>query len=47
MWGMNTGCLIDVNQFAFEYERNNRFKPNLTVGVVLNGGTTPILIPYE
>lgn len=47
IWGMNTGCLIDVNQFAFEYERNNRFKPNLTVGVVLNGGTTPILIPYE
>lgn len=47
LWGMNTGCLIDPSSFAFAYQREARFKPNLGVGVILNGGTTPIWIPYE
>lgn len=47
IWGMNTGCLIDVDAFAFAYGKYNRSKPVLTVGVVLDGGLTPILIPYE
>lgn len=47
IWGMNVGCLIDVSTFAFEYERNNKFKPNVGTGVILNGGTTPIWLPLE
>lgn len=47
LWGMNVGCLIDPESFAFAYGKENRFKPNLSVGVVINGGTTPILLPYD
>lgn len=46
-WGMNVGCLVDVDAFAFEYGKYNRFKPWLGVGVVVDGGLTPMLIPYE
>lgn len=47
LWGMNCGCLIDVNAYAFHYGRDNRFKPWLGCGVVVDGGLTPMLIPYE
>lgn len=47
IWGMNTGCLIDVEQFAFAYGRWNRNKPVLGVGVVLDSGISPHFIPYE
>lgn len=46
-WGFNTGSLIDVSAFAFHYGRDNRFKPNLGAGVILNGGSTPLWVPYE
>lgn len=46
LWAFNTGCLIDVESFAFAYGRYNRSKPVLGCGVVINGGTTPIFIPY-
>ncbi len=47
IFGFNTGCLIDVNSFAFKYGKWSRFKPSLGVGVVINNGSTPIWIPYE
>ena len=47
IWGMNTGCLIDVEAYAFNYGKDNRFKPWLGCGVVVDGGLTPHLIPYE
>jgi hypothetical protein len=47
LWGMNTGCLIDVEAYAFKYAKYSRFKACLGVGVVLDGGTTPIWIPYN
>lgn len=47
IYGMNVGSLIDINAFAFKYGKYSRNKPVLTVGVVLDGGLTPILIPYE
>lgn len=47
IWGMNTGCLIDNKAFAFKYGKYSRFKPMLSVGVVINNGTTPIVIPYQ
>lgn len=47
IWGMNVGCLIDREAYAFNYGKYNRFKPWLGAGVVVDGGLTPILIPYE
>ena len=47
IWGMNTGCLIDVDAYAFKYNSNSRFKPGLGVGVVFNQGSMPMWIPYE
>lgn len=40
IWGLNTGCLIDVEQYAFDYSKNIRNKPTLGCGVIKNG------IPY-
>lgn len=47
IWGMNVGCLIDQKAFAFKYAKHSRFKACLTIGVVLDNGMTPMLIPYE
>jgi hypothetical protein len=40
IWGMNTGCLIDIDHYAFEYGRVLRNKPTLGMGVICDG------IPY-
>lgn len=40
IFGMNTGCLIDIEQYAFDYGRTLRNKPTLGCGVIRNG------IPY-
>lgn len=44
-WGMNSGCLINVDAYAFEYGRDNRLKPTLGLGVVVDNGRRPIFIP--
>lgn len=46
VWSLNAGCLIDVDAYAFAYGRDNKQKPSVGVGVVLDGGRTPIWIPY-
>jgi hypothetical protein len=38
IWGMNTGCLIDPDSFAFHYGKYSRNKPILSLGVVLDDG---------
>lgn len=43
IWGMNTGCLIDVDQYAFDYGRGLRKKPTLGCGVIVRG--VPHFIP--
>lgn len=43
IWGMNTGCLIDVDQYAFSYGKKLRRKPTLGTGIILNG--IPLFIP--
>lgn len=43
IWGMNTGCLIDVNAYAFKYAKNYRKKPTLGCGVIKNGN--PYFVP--
>lgn len=37
IFGMNVGCLIDAEQYAFHYTRYNRYKPILGCGVVIHG----------
>jgi UDP-2,3-diacylglucosamine pyrophosphatase LpxH len=46
-WGFNVGCLIDNEAFCFRYGKHFRHKPILGLGVVLDGGMTPMFIPYE
>ena len=43
IWGMNTGCLIDVDAYAFSYGKIFRKKPTLGCGLILNG--IPFFIP--
>jgi hypothetical protein len=47
VWGMNVGCLIDCESFAFAYGKYSRTKPTLGVGVVIDGGRTPLFIPFS
>lgn len=47
IWAANAGCLIDESALAFHYGKDNRQKPVLGSLVVVNGGTTPMFIPYE
>lgn len=47
IWAFNSGCLIDVESYAFNYERTNRFKPCLGVGVIFKKGSMPVWIPYD
>lgn len=47
IWGMCVSCLIDPEAYAFHYGKDNRNKPALGAGVVLNSGTTPLPIPFD
>lgn len=43
IWGLNTGCLIDISQYAFEYGKTLRNKPTLGIGIIKN--SIPYFIP--
>jgi hypothetical protein len=43
LWGLNTGCLIDLSQYAFHYGIAFRNKPTLGMGVIKNG--VPYFVP--
>ena len=45
IYGMNVGCLIDLDAYAFHYTRYNRYKPVLWAGVIVNG--IPQFIPMQ
>lgn len=45
IWGMNVGCGIDIDAYAFKYGRTLRNKPNLGCGIVLHG--IPYFIPMQ
>jgi hypothetical protein len=47
LWAVNAGCLIDLKAFAFDYGKHMRHKPVLSACVVIDGGLTPLLLPYE
>jgi len=44
---MVVGSLINPEAYASEYGKKNKFKPVLGTGVGINGGKTPIWLPYE
>lgn len=43
LWGLNTGCLIDAEAYAFRYAKSLRKKPTLGCGVIKNG--SPYFVP--
>lgn len=43
IWGLNTGCLIDVETYAFHYGKTCRKRPTLGCGVIKNGN--PYFVP--
>lgn len=45
IFGLNTGCLIDTDAYAFAYGRKARVKPTLGCGVILQG--VPHFIPMQ
>lgn len=45
IWGLNAGCLIDREQFAFAYAKEYRNKPTLGCGVISEG--IPHFIPMR
>lgn len=46
LFGLNSGCGIDVDLYAFEYQKKFSVRPVLGCGVVING-VQPIFIPME
>lgn len=40
IFGMNVGCLIDIDAYAFHYTKFNRYKPVLGAGAVVHGVPT-------
>ena len=47
IFGMNVGCGIDVDAYAFAYGTHFPKKPTLSVGVVLDGGETAVVVPMD
>lgn len=49
IWGLNTGCLIDIDHYCFTYGKNIRIKPTLGCGVIKNGipHFIPMLLNYQ
>ena len=43
IFGMNVGCLIDINSIAFKYGRMSAYKPTLGAGIVREG--VPYFVP--
>lgn len=46
IFGMNVGCGIDHEQYAFAYGRENTRKPVISCGVVIDG-KLPIIVPMD
>jgi hypothetical protein len=42
VWAMSTGCLIDDTSPAFDYNKEQKFRPIMSCGVILN--SQPILV---
>lgn len=47
IFGMNVGCGIDVNSYAFAYGKQFTKKPTIGCGIVAEGGRLAIFIPMD
>lgn len=47
IFGMQVGCGIDDDAYAFSYAKGNARKSVISCGVVLNSGTLPLVIPMS
>lgn len=47
VFGMNVGCLIDKDQYAFAYGKHSVAKPIISVGVVLDGVPLLVTMPMD
>lgn len=47
IWGFNTGCLINPEDYAFSYGKEARLKPCLGAGLIFDSGRTPMWIPLD
>lgn len=47
VWGMNVGCGVDVDAYAFRYQAARRRKPFLSCGAVLDRGRVPVIFPMK
>lgn len=45
IFGMDTGCLIDIDAFNFAYGQNEKKRPMLSTGVVLDGIPQHFIMP--
>lgn len=45
-WGMQVGCGVDASSYAMDYAKDGG-TPALSVGVVLDNGRLPIVIPMQ
>ncbi len=47
LFGMNVGCLIDKDAYAFAYGKHSVAKPIISVGVVLDGVPVLVTMPMD
>jgi len=47
LWGFNCGSLINPEDYAFAYGKENRAQPCLGAGIIFNSGRMPVWVPYE
>lgn len=47
IYGLNVGCGIDGDAYAFAYSKGHRYKPTLGCGVVLDSGKHPVFVPFS
>lgn len=45
IWGMNTGCLVDLENLAFMYGKNYSKRPALGTGIITNN--IPVVVPMR
>lgn len=45
LWACVSGCLIDFEQYAFEYARRYKLKPVVGTTVIVNDGRLPFFMP--
>lgn len=46
LFGLNSGCGIDIDKYAFAYSKNFSVRPVLGCGIVIDG-VQPVFIPME